>query len=164
MHKSLSTSSCQIKTFNQSQKILEQSTNFQRKRNTVSPIKTLGFQDRLSGIAPSFDFVNFVKKTKKQKKNLFEIFPRIHVSFPVTSEKFCYFICHSLRHHFFRHPILAIMIDLSVSGIGFHKNVPVKMEKKIAVPGKPLKRKLPGTDEEEKGEKNKKKSIERKGN
>jgi hypothetical protein len=53
---------------------------------------------------------------------------------------------------------------LSVSGIGFHKNVPVKMEKKIAVPGKPLKRKLPGTDEEEKGEKNKKKSIERKGN
>jgi hypothetical protein len=76
LHKSLSTSSCQIKTFNQSQKILEQSTNFQRKRNTVSPIKTLGFQDRLSGIAPSFDFVNFVKKTKKQKKNLFEIFPR----------------------------------------------------------------------------------------
>jgi len=38
------------------------------------------------------------------------------------------------------------MIDLSVSGIGFHKNVPVKMEKKTAVPGKPLKRKLPGTD------------------
>jgi hypothetical protein len=56
---------------------------------TASPIKTLGFQDRLSGIALSFDFVNFVKK-----KNLFEIFPRIHVSFPVTSEKFCYFIGH----------------------------------------------------------------------
>jgi hypothetical protein len=50
------------------------------------------------------------------------------------------------------------MIDLSVSGIGFHKNVPVKMEKKIAVPGKPLKRKLPGTDEEEKCEKNKRRA------
>jgi hypothetical protein len=44
---------------------------------------------------------------------------------------------------------------LSVSGIGFHKNVPVKKWNKNAVPGKPLKRKLPGTDEEEKGEKNK---------
>jgi hypothetical protein len=40
----------------------------------------------------------------------------------------------------------------------------LKWRKKIAVPGKPLKRKLPGTDEEEKCEKNKKKSIERKGN
>jgi hypothetical protein len=29
----------------------------------------------------------------------------------------------------------------------------LKWRKKIAVPGKPLKRKLPGTDEEEKGEK-----------
>ena len=26
---------------------------------TAGPIKTLGFQDRLSGIALSFDFVNF---------------------------------------------------------------------------------------------------------
>ena len=31
---------------------------------------------------------------------------------------------------FSRHPISAITIDLSVSGIGFHKNVPVKMEQK----------------------------------
>ena len=31
---------------------------------TAGPIKTLGFQDRLSGIALSFDFVNFVNKKK----------------------------------------------------------------------------------------------------
>ena len=55
---------------------------------TTGPIQTLGFQDRLTGIALSFDFVNFVKK------NLFEIFPHVHVSFPVTSEKFCYFTGH----------------------------------------------------------------------
>jgi glucan phosphoethanolaminetransferase (alkaline phosphatase superfamily) len=29
-----------------------------------------------------------------KKKNLFEIFPPVHVSFPVTSGKFCYFIGH----------------------------------------------------------------------
>ena len=34
---------------------------------TAGPIITLGFQDRLSGIALSFDFVNFVKK------NLFDL-------------------------------------------------------------------------------------------
>jgi hypothetical protein len=45
---------------------------------------------------------------------------RVHVSFPVTSEKFCYFICHLKgfsQKYFFRHPISAIMIDLSHSGI-----------------------------------------------
>ena len=59
---------------------------------TAGPIKTLGFQNRLSGIVLSFNFANFVK-IKKNKK-LFEIFPQVHVSFPVTSEKFCYFIGH----------------------------------------------------------------------
>ena len=29
---------------------------------TAGPIKSLGFQDRLSGIALSFDFVNYVKR------------------------------------------------------------------------------------------------------
>jgi hypothetical protein len=43
---------------------------------------------------------------------------------------------------------------LSVSGIGFHKNVPVKMEQKCCS-WQTTKKKLPGTDEEEKHEKNK---------
>jgi hypothetical protein len=60
------------------------------------------------------------------------------VSFPVDALHIFYFfrvflrqfLVDSLRQYFFQHPISAITIDLSVSGIGFHKNVPVKMEQK----------------------------------
>ena len=48
----------------------------------------------------------------------------------------------------------AITIALSVSGIGFHKNVPVKMEQKRCSWQTTIQF-LPGTDEEEKREKNK---------
>jgi hypothetical protein len=112
----------------------------QWKRNTVGPtdksgkmtavpIKTLGFQDRLSGIALSFDFVNFVKKKKLVRDlpsrpclvsgHVWEVL-LFHWPFKgILSDSL-----------FFRHPISAITIDLSVSSIGFHKNVPVKMEQK----------------------------------
>ena len=46
------------------------------------------------------------------------------------------------------------MIDLSHSSIGFHKNVPVKMEQKRCSWQTTIQF-LPGTDEEEKREKNK---------
>jgi hypothetical protein len=80
--------------------------------------RNLGFR---SGIVLSFDFVNFVIK-----KNLVQNLP----------SRPCLASCHVgevllfhwpfkgiLSQYFFRHPISAITIDLSVSGIGFHNEI-----------------------------------------